>query len=176
MSAFTIDTELVGGKRLFKRIESMNQDVQDFGPMFNTFSQNFYEQEKKQFKGRGVGDEGQWRENTPDYETWKAKKYGPGLPQMFMAGKLWPSLTTPVGPASVHIVTHNALWIGLDPNSLQYDYAMQHQHGLGPAYQRNGRQYSPRPVIDLTAAWLEQTTNQIWDDFIIDRRAKLTSQ
>lgn len=114
--------------------------VNDYRPIWPVIEDEFYAQEKDQFKSQGAEGGARWAPLTEEYAEYKEVRW-PGKPILERTGDLVRSLTLPNDPNAVRIEERKTLTLGS-----RIPYALFHQMGTR----------TPMPAreeIRLTEAW-----------------------
>ena len=136
---FRFRLEIAGQVQMDRGIARFADGVTDYRPIWPVFEDDFYAQEKAQFKTEG--DEGgeKWQELSASYGAWKEAHY-PGKPILQRTGDLYASLTSGTDPNAVKREERKTLTLGS-----RIPYAIFHQQGTA--------KMPARPEIQLPEAF-----------------------
>jgi len=113
--------------------------ISDYRPIWPVIEDDFYAQEKDQFKSEGAEGGAGWKELSPAYAEWKEAHF-PGKPILQRKGDLYNSLTSGSDPNAVKIEARKTLTLGS-----RVSYAIYHQRGTS--------KMPARPEIQLPEAF-----------------------
>lgn len=112
--------------------------INDFSPIFEKISDDFYETQEKIFRASGAFEGRRaWKPLKPKYRQWKLRKVG-SKPILTFRGKLRKSLTIKGARGNIHRITEKSMVLGT-----KVKYAKPHQYG-------SSRGLPKRKIIDLT--------------------------
>jgi phage gpG-like protein len=132
---------IAGETQMDRGIVRFADGITDYRPIWPVIEDDFYAQEKAQFKTEGVEGGLKWQELSPEYAGWKEVRY-PGKPILERTGDLERSLTSGNDPNAVRIRERKTLTLGS-----KIPYAIYHQ---SPAPRKK---LPRRPEIMLTEAF-----------------------
>lgn len=146
---FRFKMDIAGDVQIDRGIARFADCVADYRPIWSVIEDDFYAQEKDQFKTEGSEGGEKWQPLSPAYAGWKQRHF-PGKPILQRSGDLEKSLTTGDDPNSVKIEGRKVLTLGT-----RLPYAIYHQ-SLAP------RRVLPwRPEIRLTEAFARSVMHHI---------------
>ncbi|HWQ55679.1 MAG TPA: hypothetical protein VN442_18475 [Bryobacteraceae bacterium] len=109
MLRFRLD--IAGEVQMDRGIARFADGVTDYRPIWGVIEDDFYAQEKDQFKSEGAEGGERWQELSPEYAGWKEAHF-PGKPILERTGDLVGSLTQPNHPMGVRIEERKTLTLG----------------------------------------------------------------
>lgn len=139
---FRFRLDIAGEVQLDRGIARFSEGVADYRPIWPVIEDDFYAQEKDQFKTEGTEGGEKWQRLSAEYSGWKEAHF-PGKPILERTGDLMRSLTQPNDPNGVRIEERKTLTLGS-----KIPYAIYHQSIL-PRKSKLPR----RPEIALTEAF-----------------------
>jgi len=130
-------------------IARFSDGLTDYKPIWPVIEDDFYAEEKFQFKSEGAEGGEKWPELSAEYAGWKEVRY-PGKPILQRTGDLVASLTSGTDPNAVRVRERKTLTLGS-----KVSYAIYHQ---SPA----PRKVLPRrPEIMLTEQFKRGTMRHL---------------
>lgn len=138
---FRFKLDIAGEVQLDRGIARFSDGVTDYRGIWPIIEDDFYAQEKDQFRSEGTEGGEQWQALSPEYAGWKEAHF-PGQPILQRSGNLERSLTTGSDPNSVKIEERKTLTLGT-----RVPYAIYHQ-SIAPR-----TKLPRRPEIMLTEAF-----------------------
>jgi phage gpG-like protein len=130
--------EIAGEVAMDRGIARFADGLSDYRPLWPIIEDDYYAQEKDQFKSEGEEGGDKWSALTPEYAGWKEAHF-PGKPILQRTGDLYDSLTNPNSPNGVRIEERKSLTLGS-----RLPYAIFHQQGTA--------MMDARPEIQFTEA------------------------
>lgn len=135
---FRFRLEIAGEVQMDRGIARFADGVTDYRPIWPIIEDDFYAEEKAQFKSEGAEGGEKWPELSAEYAGWKEARY-PGKPILQRTGNLVASLTSGSHPDAVRVRERKTLTLGS-----KVPYAIYHQ---SPAPRKR---LPRRPEIMLT--------------------------
>jgi phage gpG-like protein len=146
---FRFRMDIAGDVQIDRGIARFADAVSDYRGIWPVIEDDFYAQEKDQFKTEGEEGGEKWQALSPSYAGWKERHF-PGKPILERTGNLMKSLTSGTDPNSIKIEGRKMLTLGT-----KLPYAIYHQ-SLQP------RKVLPwRPEIKLTEAFARSVMHHI---------------
>lgn len=118
---FRFRLEIAGEVQLDRGIARFSEGCTDYRPIWGVIADDFYAQEKAQFKSEGAEGGEKWQELSPETAAWKEVHY-PGTRILERTGDLERSLTTEGDPNGVRREERKTLTLGTT-----LPYAIYHQ-------------------------------------------------
>lgn len=135
---FRFRLEIAGEVQLDRGIARFSEACDDYRPIWGVIADDFYAEEKAQFRSEGREGGEAWKALSPEYAGWKEVNF-PGKRILERTGDLEASLTRANDPNGVRIEERKALTLGS-----RLPYAIYHQ---SPAPRKR---LPRRPEIMLT--------------------------
>lgn len=146
---FRFRLEIAGEVQMDRGIARFADGVTDYRPIWPVIEDDFYAQEKAQFRSEGAEGGEKWPELSAEYAGWKEAHY-PGKPILQRTGDLVASLTSGTDPNAVKKEERKTLTLGT-----KIPYAIYHQSP-------KPRKVLPRrPEILLTEAFKRGVTRHL---------------
>jgi phage gpG-like protein len=120
---FRFRLEIAGQVQMDRGIARFADGISDYRPIWPVIEDDFYAQEKDQFKSEGVEGGDKWEALSPAYALWKEAHF-PGKPILQRTGGLYDSLTNPNSVNGVRREERKTLTLGS-----ALPYALFHQLG-----------------------------------------------
>jgi phage gpG-like protein len=120
---FRFRLEVAGDVAMDRGIARFADGVADYRPIWPVIEDEFYAQEKDQFRTEGEEGGDKWAELSPEYAGWKAAHF-PDKPILERTGDLVESLTNPNSVNGVRREERKTLTLGT-----LLPYALYHQQG-----------------------------------------------
>jgi phage gpG-like protein len=147
--------QVAGEVQLDRGIARFSDGVSDYRPIWPVIEDEFYAEEKAQFKSEGAEGGEKWQALSPEYQGWKDRHY-PGQPILQRTGDLEASLTSGNDPNAVKVEGRKALTMGS-----RVPYAIYHQ-SLDP------RTVLPRrPEINVSEPFRRSVT-KLMQSYLVD--------
>lgn len=118
---FRFRLDIAGEVQMDRAIARFSEGVTDYRPIWPVIADDFYAQEKDQFRTEGAEGGERWEELSPEYAAWKEASY-PGKPILQRTGDLVGSLTSASDPNAVKVEERKTLTLGS-----KVPYAIYHQ-------------------------------------------------
>ncbi|MDE2097862.1 MAG: phage virion morphogenesis protein [Patescibacteria group bacterium] len=144
---FRFRLEIAGQVQMDRGIARFADGVSDYRPIWPVIADDFYAQEKDQFKSEGTEGGEEWQQLSPEYEKWKEVHF-PGKPILQRTGDLYKSLTSASDPNTVNRQERKTLTLGS-----KVPYAIYHQRGTS--------RMPARPEIQLPEAFKRTTMHHM---------------
>jgi phage gpG-like protein len=145
---FRFRLEIAGEVQMDRGIARFADGIADYRPVWPVIEDDFYAQEKDQFKSEGVEGGDKWSPLTPpEYANWKEAHF-PGKPILQRTGDLYDSLTNPNSPNGVRREERKTLTLGST-----LPYALDHQLGTPTM--------DARPEVQLPEAFKRTTMHHV---------------
>jgi len=144
---FRFRLEVAGQVEMDRGIARFAEGVSDYRPIWPVIEDDFYAQEKDQFKSEGAEGGEQWKELAPATAAWKEVHY-PGTKILHRTGDLERSLTSPNDPNAVRIEERKTLTLGT-----RIPYALYHQAGT--------KRMPARPEIRMPEAFKRSVMHHV---------------
>lgn len=144
---FRFKLEIAGQVQMDRGIARFADGVTDYRPIWPVIEDDFYAQEKDQFKTEGAEGGEKWQELSAAYWEWKEAHY-PGKPILQRTGDLERSLTSGSDPNAVRREERKTLTLGS-----RVPYALYHQLGT--------KRMPARPEIQLPEAFKRTTMHHM---------------
>jgi phage gpG-like protein len=148
---FRFRLEIAGEVQMDRGIARFSDGITDYRPIWPVIEDDFYAQEKAQFKSEGAEGGERWQELTPEYAGWKAVRF-PGRPILQRTGDLVKSLTSGNDPNAVRVRERKTLTLGS-----KIPYAIYHQSP------KPRKRLPRRPEIMLTEAFKRGVMHHMHD-------------
>ena len=139
--------EVAGDVVIDRGIARFAEGLADYRPIWPVVEDDFYAQEKDQFKSEGAEGGEKWATLAPDYAQWKEAHY-PGKPILERTGDLVSSLTNSHDPNAVLVEQRKALTLGT-----RLAYAVFHQTGT--------KKMPARPEVQFREAFKRSVMHHI---------------
>jgi phage gpG-like protein len=144
---FRFRLEIAGQVQMDRGIARFADGVTDYRPIWPVIEDDFYAQEKDQFKTEGAEGGEHWKELSAIYEGWKEVHF-PGKPILQRTGDLYASLTSGTDANAVKREERKTLTLGS-----RIPYAIYHQKGT--------EKMPARPEIQLPEAFKRTTMHHM---------------
>jgi len=154
---FRFRLEIAGEVAMDRGIARFADGIADYRPIWPVIEDDFYAQEKDQFRSEGEEGGDKWSELSPDYAAWKEGHY-PGKPILQRTGDLYDSLTNPNSTNAVRREERKSLTLGST-----LPYALYHQTGTENMPARPELQFPEvfkRSVMHHVQVYLVQIASQ----------------
>lgn len=146
---FRFKLEVAGEVQMDRGIARFSEAVADYRPIWPVIADDFYAEEKAQFRSEGAEGGEKWQELSPVYAGWKKAHY-PGKPILQRTGDLVNSLTRERDPNAVRFEERKTLTLGS-----KIPYAIYHQSP------KPRKRLPRRPEIMLTEAFKRGVTRHM---------------
>jgi phage gpG-like protein len=144
---FRFRLEIAGQVQMDRGIARFADGVTDYRPIWPVIEDDFYAQEKGQFKTEGEEGGSEWQALSPGYAEWKEAHF-PGKLILQRTGDLYSSLTSGSDPNAVKREERKTLTLGT-----RLTYALYHQRGT--------KRMPARPEIQLPEAFKRTTMHHM---------------
>jgi phage gpG-like protein len=139
VSVFRFRLEIAGAVAMDRGIARFADGISDYRPIWPVIEDDFYAQEKDQFRSEGVEGGEKWEPLSAAYAGWKEAAF-PGKPILQRTGDLYESLTNPNSVNGVRREERKTLTLGST-----LPYAIFHQRGTA--------NMPPRPEVVFPEAF-----------------------
>lgn len=152
---FRFRMDIAGEVQLDRGIARFAEGVSDFTPIWPVIEDEFYAEEKAQFRSEGAEGGDPWQELSPAYAAWKEVHF-PGKPILQRSGDLEASLTSGSDVNAVKIEGRKSLTLGS-----RVPYGIYHQ-STAPR-----TQLPRRPVVNMSAAF-KTSVMRLLQGYLVD--------
>jgi phage gpG-like protein len=144
---FRFRLEIAGSVAMDRGIARFADGIADYRPIWPVIEDDFYAQEKDQFKSEGTEGGDKWAPLSPEYAGYKEAHF-PGKPILQRTGDLYDSLTNPNSANGVRREERKTLTLGST-----LPYALYHQQGTN--------KMPARPELQFPEAFKRSTMHHI---------------